>query len=167
MTKWSNTLKQCVSNLVTNYVGLALKGLTNGLTRVNFWKLRGYIKLKVGGLKLIPNYGLPGLFAKIGLFRKTSYRLSLSDFLRLCLLIDISDICKKMQTWRRIVNLLHGIADTQGKETNIVHFIMQPNTQNVVKRNQVLSLFRIFLKELKLIELRHSNEKKVRFPVTS
>ena len=71
-----------------------------------------------------------------------------------------------MQTWRRIVNLLHGIADTQGKETNIVHFIMQANTQNVVKRNQVLSLFRIFLKELKLIELRHSNEKKVRFPVT-
>ena len=110
---------------------------------------------------------VPGLFAKIALFRKTSYRLSLSDFLRLCLLIDISDICKKMQTWRRIVNLLHGIADTQGKETNIVHFIMQPNTQNVVKRNQVLSLFRIFLKELKLIELRHSNEKKVRFPVTS
>ena len=110
---------------------------------------------------------VPGLFAKIGLFRKTSYRLSLSDFLRLCFINRHKRyLYKKMQTWRRIVNLLHGIADTQGKETNIVHFIMQANTQNVVKRNQVLSLFRIFLKELKLIELRHSNEKKVRFPVT-
>ena len=52
------------------------------------------------------------------------------------------------------------------KKTGIVHSIMQANVQNVVKRNQMLSLFKIFLKELKLIELKHSNEKKVSFPVT-
>ena len=89
-----------------------------------------------------------------------------TTFFDFVLLTDLSDICKKNADRRHIVNVLHGIADKQEKKTNIVHSIMQANVQNVVKRNQVLSLLKIFLKELKLIELRHSNEKKVSFPVT-
>ena len=102
-TKWSNTLKQFVRNLPTNClsvfghcVGLTLKGLTNGLKQVNFWKLRGYINLKVGGLKLIPNYVCTWAFSqRLGFFAKLIIGFLSATLFDCVLLIDISDICIK------------------------------------------------------------------------